>query len=153
MSIITAFQSASAAKIINAEATESISLHIPVRTTCTYCGGPQSYFGGAFDPSCPNCDQGYTIQWQISYVIGRVMWIDPATPRWTRDGIVMTGEVGDVDIQVPMQYYSLLDAARLSMDSYIMVDGKRLKIKSVTQNRIERPTSIDVRCYVVKDEQ
>lgn len=152
MSIISAFHRHSAAAIFDAEATASVEAHLPSKVPCPYCGGP-NYLGGGHDPTCVHCVDGYVVQWVISYAIARVMWVVPGATRWTRDGVFMTGEVGDLSLQVPMKYRHIFEKARMDPHAYLIVDGKRVRVTSVTQNRLDGPTTLEVKCHLVQDER
>lgn len=132
-----------------------ITAHVPSRVDCAEPGcGPDPVFGGAKDASCSVCGgSGYVTTWVVSYLsASRIMWVDAARARFTRSGIVVTGEIGDVQMQCQLKDESLLGKVKANPSAYLLVDNKRVRPESVTRNRVLGPTSLDVRCFLVKDE-
>lgn len=139
---------------IHTASPEVISAHVPVRVDCAVPGcGYDSVLGGAKDPSCTVCNgSGRVTTWNVSRLMpSRVMWTDPAVMRYVH-GVAMSGQSGDVVIQVALSDEQLINAVKSNPDAYLLVDAKRARIDSVTRNRVGGLTSLDVRCFLIKEE-
>lgn len=126
--------------------TQRVSIHIPSKTDCPDCGFDEFTQSGK-DVACTTCKgAGKVTTWHKSHSSARVMWIDPAAPRW---GTMASGPVGDAWLSVPLEYESLYNKVKDTDDAYILVDGKKVKPISIDANRVEGKSSLDVRCEVV----
>lgn len=125
--------------------TSQIELRIPQYEECSAPGcGYDSVLGSAKDQNCLICEgRGRVRNEAVAVLMVRVAWLDHR-----QQGVYMsmpTGETADVEIQVGLQYEDLFYRVLKTEGAYVLVDGKRLTIKSITPNRVEGKTSLDVR--------
>jgi len=123
--------------------TKSVLLeaHVIVRTDCTTCAGN--------DISCTTCGgDGTTTADVTSYFRGRVLWRELGQLRFVSGGVLAGGETGDVQIVTDPKYKALMLRIKDNL-GYIVVDGEKVKPDSVSLRRIERGTTLDVRCNIV----
>lgn len=127
--------------------TQQVVIYIPSQTDCPVCGWDEFARSG-LDVSCSTCEgTGKVTSWRNSRASARVMWIDPAAPVW---GVVASGDVGDVWLSVSTSFKNMFDTVEETEGAYILVDGETVKPISVTYNRVQGTTSVDVRCKIVK---
>jgi hypothetical protein len=125
--------------------TSQIELRIPQYEECPAPGcGYDSVLGSAKDQNCLICEgRGRIRNEAIAVLMGRVAWLDHR-----QQGVYMsmpTGETADVEVQIGIQYEGLFYRVLNTEGAYVLIDGKRLTIKSITPNRVEGKTSLDVR--------
>lgn len=126
---------------------QRVVIYIPSRSDCPTCGWDEFAQSGK-DVACPTCDgTGKVTTWYKSHSSARVMWIDEAAPVW---GTVASGDIGDVWLSVSLSYESLYQRVEDTDGAYILVDGETVKPISITPNRVEGKSSLDVRCKIVK---
>jgi hypothetical protein len=149
--LITANQSLAINRDLRRVGVTIVSAHVPTETACTECG-QESFFGGPKDITCTTCGgDGVTRAWEISQFPCRVMWVDPAHMRFVRGGVAFTGEVGDVGLQIGLEFQNIIDAVRNSPNAYITVDNQKIRPRSDTPNRVIELSSVDVRCDLVRN--
>lgn len=127
-----------------------ITLYLPTSVEdCPVCGW-DDFARSGFNPGCPTCHGiGKVFEWATATVSCRAVWVDPAKLH-IHQGIV-AGDIGDAQIQARLRDEYLFKMVLVTEWAYIAFDGKRLKPKSIALNKVEQPTSLDVRCYVVPD--
>lgn len=126
-------------------ATSQIELRIPRYEECSAPGcGYDDVLGSAKDQNCLICEgRGRIRNEAVAAIMGRVAWLDHR-----QQGVYMsmpTGETADVEVQIGLQYEGLFYQVLKTEGAYVLIDGKRLTIKSITPNRVEGKTSLDVR--------
>jgi len=126
-------------------ATSPMELHIPQYEECSAPGcGYDEVLGSAKDQNCLVCEgRGRIRNEAVASLMGRVAWLDHR-----QQGVYMsmpTGETADVEVQIGIQYEGLFYRVLNTEGAYVLIDGKRLTIKSITPNRVEGKTSLDVR--------
>jgi hypothetical protein len=131
--------------IVGIAKSSPIELRIPTFLDCTGDGcGLDEYSGQAKNPDCAVCQgRGTTRVDARCLIMARVAWFDHG-----QQGIFMsmpTGETADVQIQTDLRYQPLFELVHRTEGAYIIVDGKTMTVKSITRNRIEGLTSLDVR--------
>ena len=125
--------------------TAQVALHIPVFTECSAAGcGYSEATDSAKNPDCPTCrGRGQTRVDSIAMLLCRVAWLDHK-----QQGVFMsmpTGETADVEVQTELSNEALFNTVLRTRGAYVLVDGCALTVKSITLNRVEGLTSLDVR--------
>jgi hypothetical protein len=131
--------------IVGIAKTTGIALYLPVYTTCTETDcGLDAYTGQGVNPNCPTClGVGRTRVYHIATLQARVAWLDHK-----QQGVFMslpTGETADVEIQAELSTEDLFTRVWRTEGAYVALDGHTFTIKSITRNRVENLTSLDVR--------
>lgn len=132
--------------------TTRIELHIPQYVACPADGcGYDDVLGMAIDQNCLICQgKGRIRNEAVGALMVRVAWLDHQ-----QHGVYMnmpTGETADVELQAHLEDLYLFERVRSTEGAYILVDGKRLTIKSLTLNRVQGLTSLDVRCAMTNQD-
>ncbi len=132
--------------------TARIELHIPQYVDCPAEGcGYDGVLGTAIDQNCQICQgKGRIRNEAVAVLMVRVAWLDHQ-----RHGVYMnmpTGETADVELQARLEDFYLFERVRSTEGAYVLVDGKRLTIKSLTPNRVQGLTSLDVRCAMTNQD-
>lgn len=132
--------------------TVRIELHIPQYVECPAEGcGYDDTLGTAIDQNCLICEgRGRIRNEAVGSLMVRVAWLDHQ-----QHGVYMnmpTGETADVEMQARLEDFYLFERVRSTEGAYILVDGKRLTIKSLTPNRVQGLTSLDVRCAMTNQD-
>ncbi len=120
---------------------QRIEAHSLANTACTTCTGG--------DISCTACggDGVITVD-TVSYFHARVLWLTPGQLQMA-PGMVMTpGETGDLHLTVDQKYRAVVDDAKLT-DGYLVVDGEKVKPFAIAAKRVDKETSLYVRCNIV----
>lgn len=139
------------AEIKRLASTTILEAHVPVYTECPTCGYDPDTSSG-LDLSCPTCHgYGRTASDTVAILHCRVSWIDMAKFN-TWQG-VPSGEMGDCSIQTSIEHEALMNTVQRVEGAHLLLDGRALKPVSITRNRIEGLTSLDVRCVVTRKEQ
>ena len=129
-------------------ATARIEAHVPAYTNCTALGcGFDDFTASGKNPSCAICrGTGRVATERIGILYGRGAWID-ATKFKFYEGMP-TGEVGDVSVQCKLLYRNLIEQVYRVDGATLLIDGKHVKPIAIIPNRVEAPTSLDVRCVL-----
>lgn len=132
--------------------TARIELHVPQYVPCPADGcGYDDVLGTAIDQNCLICQgKGRIRNEAVAVLMVRVAWLDHR-----QHGVYMNmpiGETADVELQARLDDLYLFDKVRSVEGAYILVDGKRLTIKSLTPNRVQGLTSLDVRCAITNQD-
>jgi len=102
-------------------------------------------------------EHGWDTTWKRSVLYGRVSWIDPASVAMY-GGLVAGGKTGDLSIGGKRHDIRTYQAVENDDRAYLLVDGddndikKRVRPISIMPNRVLGPTSLEIRCEVVRDE-
>lgn len=123
-----------------------IEIHVPSYAECATCGFDAITASG-LDPSCGTCNgRGRIAVDQRGTIRGRVSWID--LQKYNMYQGMPTGEIGDCSMQIDLRHRALMDQVERTEGAYLVIDGKTVKPFAVVPNRVEAPTSLDVRCKI-----
>jgi hypothetical protein len=132
--------------------TRTLSVHVPHVVNCTAVGcGFNTFTQSAVNAACTVCNgTGQVTTWHMGYVRARVSWVDPARVDIYKG--IASGEVGDVQIQGFQRDLALYTTIKDTVGAYILVDGQKVKPNTITQNYVESPTTLDVRCKLITEQ-
>lgn len=127
----------------------SVTVVIPEVQECAATGcGYDPLSGAAYNSSCVACNgTGQTRSERKTDVLCRISWIDSQLVGIYQG--VPTGREGDLQIQADLEYHDLFEEAHRTEGAYILLDGQTLTPKSIIINRVEKATSLDIRCVRV----
>lgn len=129
-----------------------VSLHVPTYVACTASGcGFDAFTQSGLNPACTTCDgAGRVALWHVAYVLCRVGWIDRAKIGLEFWKGVAAGETGEMVLGAMLRDEALFRTVLESATAYVLVNDQHLRPTSLTHNRVEGETTLDVRCTIVK---
>lgn len=138
-------------EIENLNRNDRIAVFIPAYENCTASGcGFDALSRSGKNISCTVCGgTGRTVSWVRAYLYCRAAWTDVGRPRF--GGMATTEELGDATLETRLVHKELLADVRDSENAYVELDGRKLRVMSVDENRVEGKTTCVARCEIIKD--